>query len=160
MEHPRTSPAPGAPVRSVPRALAGAAACALASAAARAWPVLWGAGLGDSDPWRHIRWAQLLVADVPGALREWPQWTILHQSGVDLWWAFHRLLVPFAFGDLEHGARWAALVLGSLAHAGAAFVLLRRSPRGWGSPSARSSAWRRTPSCAPARCAPRRSRRA
>jgi len=122
--------------------------------------VLWGAGLGDSDPWRHIRWAQLLVADVPGALREWPQWTILHQSGVDLWWAFHRLLVPFAFGDLEHGARWAALVLGSLAHAGAAFVLLRRSPRGWGSPSARSSAWRRTPSCAPARCAPRRSRRA
>jgi hypothetical protein len=113
--------------------LARAVLLAFVGAAIRAPPIFVGDGLGASDPWRHLRWAQLLRQPLPGAILEWPRFTVLFRENVDLWWAFHRLLIPFTFGDLEFGARIAAEVLGTIGLAAVAFVFVRLTPQraGW-----------------------------
>lgn len=84
-----------------------------------------GDGLGASDGWRHIEWARLLRAPVPGALREFPVFTLLAKDQVDLWAFYHRLLIPFTFGDLQWGAKAASVFYGGLALAALAYALRR-----------------------------------
>ena len=86
------------------------------------------AGLGGSDPWRHIQWAYLSRASPPGALREFPVFTLLQSRGVDLWELYHLLLWPFTFGDLERGARIAATCFAVLSFWAIGFVFTRLRP--------------------------------
>src|SRR6185295_14538883 len=78
-------------------------------------------GLGDSDPYRHMAYARMLV-ESGFALRGHPflPFTLLGPTGADPWWGFHLLLVPFSFLGVLWGAKLAgaaisATVAGSLA---------------------------------------------
>lgn len=106
-----------------------AAGAAVFSGAALALCLRFGDGLGASDPWRHIRWAFLLRAAPPGALREWPVFTVLAKERVDLWALYHRLLIPFTFGNLETGVRAAAVFYGALSLGALAYALRRLNAR-------------------------------
>ena len=80
-------------------------------------------GLGDTDPYRHLAYADQLWRS-GFTLRGHPflPLTLLGDSGVDLWWGFHLLLVPFT----PLGVLWGARVAGALiaATAGGALALV------------------------------------
>jgi hypothetical protein len=107
------------------RGIAFAAGAACFAAALLGCAHLFGKGLGSTDPWRHIAWARLLRSTPPGALRVWPVFTPFARENVDLWALYHRLLVPFTFGDLELGAHAAAVFYGALSLGALAFALRR-----------------------------------
>ncbi len=90
-------------------------------------------GLGDTDPYRHLAYARLLWQS-GFKLRGHPflPFTLLGETGVDLWWGFHLLLIPFTFFGTLWGARLAAAAISAVV-AGTLAVLLRRlgQPQGW-----------------------------
>ncbi|MBS2029381.1 MAG: hypothetical protein JST54_15875 [Deltaproteobacteria bacterium] len=85
-------------------------------------------GLPDSDPYRHMAYATELLRS-GFALRGHPflPLTLLGDSGVDLWWGYHLLLVPFTPLGVIWGAR-AAGVVGAAAVGGFVSWFLAR----WG----------------------------
>ncbi len=87
-------------------------------------------GLVDLDEFSHLSYARRLL-DSGLRLRGHPflPFTILGWSGVDLWWGFHRLLVPFTpLGDLW-GARVAGAVFATLSAGAIAYLLYRAGGR-------------------------------
>ena len=85
-------------------------------------------GLASSDTYRHLQWAFLLRTSPPGAIREFPAFTLMHLEGVDLWWLYHRLLLPFTFLDREVAMRVAAAVYGGVGLGAIAFAQRRLCP--------------------------------
>lgn len=85
-----------------------------------------GSGFGDSDPYRHLRYARELW-ESGFTLRGHPflPYTLLGTSGVDLWWGFHLLLVPFTFLGFVRGAHLAATAIAAASAGGMAWVMAR-----------------------------------
>lgn len=108
-------------------ALAFALASAFALALASGLP-----GLADTDPYSHLEYTRLLWASGL-KLRGHPflPFTILGDSGVDLWLGFHWLLLPFAPLGVLWGARVAGACIAGTVAASIAWTLgrlgLRRS---------------------------------
>jgi hypothetical protein len=89
-------------------------------------------GLADTDPYRHLAYARQLW-ESHFTLRGHPHlpYTLLGQSGVDLWWGFHLLMVPFSFLGVLWGARVAGVAVAA-AQAGSMAWLTRRLGQGQG----------------------------
>jgi hypothetical protein len=106
-------------------ALAGALAFCCALALASAVP-----GLADTDPWSHLEYARQLWAS-GFRLRGHPflPLTALGTSGVDLWWGFHLLLVPFGGLGLLWGARLAGAVIAAAVAGSLAAILCKLGRR-------------------------------
>jgi hypothetical protein len=102
-------------------AIAGVLAFAFAAACASGI-----AGLGDSDPYRHLQTARDLV-ESGFRLRGAPflPFTLLGNSGVDLWLGFHWLLVPFTFLGTLWGARLAGAAIAAFTAVALAWLLRR-----------------------------------
>jgi hypothetical protein len=101
--------------------VAGALAFAFAAACASGI-----AGLGDSDPYRHLQYARDLVHS-GFRLRGAPflPFTLLGSSGVDLWLGFHWLLVPFTPLGTLWGARLAGAAIAAFTAVALAWLLRR-----------------------------------
>jgi hypothetical protein len=83
--------------------------------------------IADLDAFYHIGHA---AAYAEGSIFDtsfpWATQSVVRDSGADLWWGFHLLLVPFAlFASVEWGVRLAALLL-TCALVGAFWHALRR----------------------------------
>ncbi|HKD39878.1 MAG TPA: hypothetical protein VKB87_06255 [Myxococcaceae bacterium] len=97
----------------------------LAAAIAFAFAIATGSGiegLGDTDPYRHLEYAQQLWKS-GFALRNHPflPFTLLADPGADLWWGFHLLLLPLTplgnvWGSRIAGALIAAALAGTMAY--------------------------------------------
>lgn len=90
-------------------------------------------GLSDTDPYRHLAYARQ-IWESGFTLRGHPflPQTLLGSSGVDLWWGFHLLLVPFSFLGVLWGGRLAGIGVAAT-QAGSMAALGRRlgQPRAW-----------------------------
>ena len=84
------------------------------------------AGLGDTDPYRHLAYAHQLL-ESRFSLRGHPflPFTTLGDSGVDLWWGFHLLLLPFTPLGVLWGARIAGAAIAASLAGGFAWMLAR-----------------------------------
>ncbi len=84
------------------------------------------AGLGDTDPYRHLVYAQRLM-ESGFTLRGHPflPFTLLGDSGVDFWWGFHLLLSPFSVLGTLWGARVGGAVVAFVTTGAIAWVLRR-----------------------------------
>jgi hypothetical protein len=102
-------------------AVAAVLAAAFALACASGIP-----GLGDNDPYRHLAYAAA-VWRTGFTLRGWPMlpYTLLGDTGVDLWWGFHRLLIPFTALGTLWGARLAGACIAAAVAASIAWMLRR-----------------------------------
>jgi hypothetical protein len=103
--------------------------CLLAAAVAFAFALTCASGipgLGDTDPYRHLRYAiELWRSGLRLRGHPFLPFTLLGHTGVDLWLGFHWLLLPFT----PLGVLWGARLAGAAIAAGvAAFLvwLLRR----------------------------------
>ncbi len=95
------------------------------------WPIVW-VGLGlyalfagalaliqfaspnllDNDGYYHIKLAQLMRQQGPVPAFPWLPLTVLNaRDFVDHHFFYHILLIPFTFGDLREGAKWASVIL-------------------------------------------------
>ncbi|MCA9520439.1 MAG: hypothetical protein KC609_05685 [Myxococcales bacterium] len=63
----------------------------------------------------HIKFAYLLRTESIVSTLRWLPFTIGGELGVDHHWLFHVLLIPFTFGDLVLGLKWAMIIYGALA---------------------------------------------
>ncbi len=101
--------------------VAAALAAAFALACASGIP-----GLGDTDPYRHLAYAAAVWRS-GFALRGWPMlpFTLLGDTGVDPWWGFHRLLIPFSALGTLWGARFAGACIAAAVAASIAWMLRR-----------------------------------
>ena len=88
------------------------------------------AGLGDTDPYRHLAYAHALWIS-RFALHGFPflPFTTLGTTGVDLWWGFHLFLIPFSGLGVIWGARIAGACIAALATGGLAWLLRRLGQR-------------------------------
>jgi hypothetical protein len=70
----------------------------------------------DNDGYYHIRWSKMLRESFPHLppFKSLPLTTLNEQDYVDHHYLFHVFLIPFTFGDLRLGAKWAAVVFSSL----------------------------------------------
>ena len=101
--------------------VAGALAFAFAAACASGID-----GLGDGDPYRHLATARELVRSrfrMRGA--PFLPFTLLADSGVDLWLGFHWLMVPFTALDNVWGARLAGAAIAVFTALSLAWLLRR-----------------------------------
>jgi hypothetical protein len=107
-----------------------AAGVAAGIAAATAWRI---PGLGDTDPYRHLEYAhQLWLSRFQLRGHPFLPYTLLGESGVDLWWGFHLLLIPWTpLGNLW-GARLAGIAIAAF-QAGSLGWFIRRTGQahGW-----------------------------
>lgn len=70
----------------------------------------------DNDGFYHIKFAQLMRTEGLKPIFPWLPLTILNQDEFyDHHFLFHVALIPFTFGDLRVGAKWAAVIFASLA---------------------------------------------
>lgn len=87
----------------------------------------------DNDGFYHIKFAQLMRAEGVKPDFRWLPLTILNQDEFyDHHFLFHVALIPFTFGDLRIGAKWAAMIFASLAFLAIWFLFYRqRIPFAW-----------------------------
>ncbi len=87
-------------------------------------------GLGDTDPARHLRYAnELWKSGFRLSGHPFLPFTVLGRQSVDLWWGFHVLLVPFTALGIEWGARATGLCIAFANAATFTFVLRRFGAR-------------------------------
>jgi asparagine N-glycosylation enzyme membrane subunit Stt3 len=103
----------------------------LLSAAALLW-WMQGAteGLYGYDGYFHVRYAQVLRSE--GISRSFPWWqeTFLRDRFADKDFLYHVLLIPFTFGDLVLGGKFAAVLFGTAAM-GVFYVVARKLSVPW-----------------------------
>lgn len=81
--------------------------------------------LVDNDGYYHIRLAQLMRQEGLRPAFPWLPLTVLNaRDFVDHHFLYHVLLIPFTFGDLRQGAKWASVIFPTLTF-GAGWLLLR-----------------------------------
>ena len=87
----------------------------------------------DNDGFYHIKLAQLMRTEGLKPDFPWMPLTILNQDEFyDHHFLFHVALIPFTFGDLRVGAKWAAVVFASLAFLAVWYLFHRqRVPFAW-----------------------------
>ncbi|MFN8458940.1 MAG: hypothetical protein U0401_30535 [Anaerolineae bacterium] len=86
--------------------------------------------LVGTDDYFHIKFAQVMREQGLRPPFPWLPLTILNpQDYVDHHWLFHVLLIPFTYGDLRIGAKWAGVIFPALAFlAGWIFLRGQRIP--------------------------------
>ena len=89
--------------------------------------------LPDNDGFYHIKLAQLMRTEGLKPAFPWLPLSILNQDEFyDHHFLFHGALIPFTFGDLRVGAKWAAVIFASLAFLAVWYLLYRqRVPYAW-----------------------------
>lgn len=89
--------------------------------------------LTDNDGYYHIKLAGIMQKEGPKPGFPWLPMSILNpQEFYDHHFLFHVALVPFTFGDLRLGAKWAAVIFAGLAFLGIWHLLQRRRvPWAW-----------------------------
>jgi len=87
----------------------------------------------DNDGFYHIKLAWLMRAEGLRLEFPWLPLSILNQREFyDHHFLFHVALIPFTFGDLRVGAKWAAVIFASLAFLSIWFLFHRqRAPYAW-----------------------------
>jgi asparagine N-glycosylation enzyme membrane subunit Stt3 len=87
----------------------------------------------DNDGFYHIKLAQLMRTEGLKPAFPWLPLSILNQGEFyDHHFLFHGALIPFTFGDLRVGAKWAAVIFASLAFLAVWYLLHRqRVPYAW-----------------------------
>ncbi|HET9905540.1 MAG TPA: hypothetical protein VFQ23_02830, partial [Anaerolineales bacterium] len=81
----------------------------------------------DNDGFYHIKLAQLMRLDGLKPVFPWLPLSILNQNEFyDHHFLFHVALIPFTFGDLRVGAKWAAVIFASLAFLAIWYLFHRR----------------------------------
>ena len=87
----------------------------------------------DNDGFYHIKLAQLMRTEGLKPAFLWLPLSILNQDEFyDHHFLFHGALIPFTFGDLRVGAKWAAVIFASLAFLAVWYLLYRqRVPYAW-----------------------------
>lgn len=72
--------------------------------------------LVGTDDYFHIKFAQIMREEGVRPAFPWLPLTILNpQDYVDHHWFYHVLLIPFTYGDLRVGAKWAGVIFPALA---------------------------------------------
>ena len=89
--------------------------------------------LPDNDGYYHIKLASLMRTEGLKPDFPWLPFSILNESEFyDHHFLFHVALIPFTFGDLRLGAKWAAVTFASLAFLAVWYLFYRqRIPWGW-----------------------------
>lgn len=89
--------------------------------------------LPDNDGFYHIKLAWLMRTEGLKPQFPWLPLSILNQRGFyDHHFLFHVALIPFTFGDLRLGAKWAAVTFASLAFLSVWYLFYRqRVPLAW-----------------------------
>jgi hypothetical protein len=89
--------------------------------------------LPDNDGYYHIKLASLMRTDGLKPDFPWLPLSILNETEFyDHHFLFHVALIPFTFGDLRLGAKWAAVTFASLAFLAVWYLFHRqRIPMGW-----------------------------
>ena len=87
----------------------------------------------DNDGYYHIKLAYLMRTEGLKPDFPWLPLTILNENEFyDHHFLFHVALIPFTFGDLRLGAKWAAVIFASLAFLSIWYLFHRqRIPQGW-----------------------------
>lgn len=87
----------------------------------------------DNDGFYHIKLAWLMRTEGLKPAFPYLPLSILNENGFyDHHFLFHVALIPFTFGDLRMGAKWAAVVFASLAFLAVWYLFHRqRIPYGW-----------------------------
>jgi len=81
--------------------------------------------MADNDGYYHIKLAQLIRQEGWRPAFPWLPQTVLNADDfVDHHFLYHILLIPFTYGDLREGAKWASVVFPALAFV-AGWLLLR-----------------------------------
>lgn len=81
--------------------------------------------LVDNDGYYHLKLAQLMWEEGLRPAFPWLPLTVLNQRDfVDHHFLYHVLLIPFTFGDLREGAKWASVIFPAFAFL-AGWLLLR-----------------------------------
>ncbi|MCQ3979442.1 MAG: hypothetical protein DPW09_38985 [Anaerolineae bacterium] len=81
--------------------------------------------MADNDGYYHIKLAQLIRQEGWRPAFPWLPQTVLNADDfVDHHFLYHVLLIPFTYGDLRQGAKWASVVFPALAFV-AGWLLLR-----------------------------------
>lgn len=81
--------------------------------------------LVDNDGYYHIKLAQLMRVEGLRPAFPWLPLTVLNsQDFVDHHFLYHVLLIPFTYGDLREGAKWASVIFPALTFV-AGWLLLR-----------------------------------
>ena len=89
--------------------------------------------LPDNDGYYHIKLASLMRTEGLKPDFPWLPFSILNENEFyDHHFLFHVALIPFTFGDLRLGAKWAAVTFASLAFLAVWYLFYRqRIPWGW-----------------------------
>lgn len=89
--------------------------------------------LPDNDGFYHIKMAYIMRTEGLKPAFPWLPLTILNEAEFyDHHFLFHVALIPFTFGDLRLGAKWAAVLFSSLAFLAIWFLLHRQKiPFAW-----------------------------
>ena len=89
--------------------------------------------LPDNDGYYHIKLASLMRTESLKPDFPWLPLSILNENEFyDHHFLFHVALIPFTFGDLRLGAKWAAVTFASLAFLAVWYLFYRqRVPWGW-----------------------------
>jgi len=89
--------------------------------------------LPDNDGYYHIKLANLMRTEGLKPDFPWLPLSILNENEFyDHHFFFHVVLIPFTFGDLRLGAKWAAVTFASLAFLAVWYLFHRqRIPMGW-----------------------------
>jgi asparagine N-glycosylation enzyme membrane subunit Stt3 len=89
--------------------------------------------LPDNDGFYHIKFASLMREEGLKPKFNWLPLTILNEKDFyDHHFLFHAALIPFTFGDLRLGAKWAAVIFASLAFLAVWFLFRRQKiPHAW-----------------------------
>ncbi len=83
---------------------------------AMAWVQFATPDMPDNDGFYHIKMAELIRTEGVKPPFRWLPLTVLNQAEFyDHHFLFHIALIPFTYGDLRIGAKWAAVVFASLA---------------------------------------------
>lgn len=101
--------------------------------AGMAWIQFASPDMPDNDGFYHIKLAYLMRTEGLKPEFKWLPQSILSESEFyDHHFLFHVALIPFTFGDLRVGAKWAAVIFAALAFLGIWFLLHRqRVPYSW-----------------------------
>lgn len=89
--------------------------------------------LPDNDGYYHIKFAQIMRTEGLKPDFPWLPLSILNEKDFyDHHFLFHVALIPFTFGDLRLGAKWAAVIFASLAFLAIWYLFQRqRVPLAW-----------------------------
>lgn len=98
-----------------------------------AWIQFASPDMPDNDGFYHIKLARLMRTDNLKPDFTWLPYTVLNRNEFyDHHFLFHVALMPFTFGDLRVGAKWAAVIFTSLAFLAVWYLFHRqRIPYAW-----------------------------